>query len=133
MRNSVPRSTKSRNVRSRPVRVLVTGATGFVGCHTAAALLGDGHDVRALVRSSSRLDTAMAPFDVGPVDHVVGDVTDEVAVEKAITGCDAVVHSAAVFTLDKSRAGEIYRTNVGGTELVLGSAVQHELDPVIHV
>lgn len=115
------------------MRVLVTGATGLVGSHTAAALVAAGHDVRLLVRDPSRIARALGPHGITEIDHVVGDVVDEASVCAAVVGCDAVVHSAAVFTLDRRRDVEVQRTNVGGTETVLGAAHAAGLDPIIHV
>jgi dihydroflavonol-4-reductase len=67
------------------------------------------------------------------VDHMVGDVTDVSSVERALAGCDAVVHAAAVYDLDARAYGAIARTNVAGAETVLRAAVEHGCDPVVHV
>ena len=45
--------------------VLVTGGTGFVGSHTVAALLGEGHDVRLLIRDPRRVTDALTPGPPG--------------------------------------------------------------------
>jgi len=116
------------------LKVLVTGGTGFVGSHTVAALVGRGHDVRVLVRDPARVEHALGPLGVaGAVDAVVGDVTDAPMVERALDGCEGVLHAAAVFTLDRRRDDEIAATNVRATELVLGSARRLGLDPIVHV
>ena len=116
------------------VRVLVTGGTGFVGSHTVAALVAAGHDIRLLVRSPHRIAPALRPLGVSePVDHVVGDVTDRDCVDRALDGCDAVVHAAAVYSLDSRAYGEIARTNLRGAETVLAAAVRRGCDPVVHV
>lgn len=116
------------------MRVLITGGTGYVGAHTTAALLAAGHDVRLLVRSPERIAPALGPLGVTTtVDHVVGDVTDPAAVRRAVRGCDAVLHAAAVYDLDARARPAIARTNLAGTETVLGAAVEHGCDPVVHV
>jgi len=115
------------------MRVLVTGGAGFVGSHSVAALAKAGHDVRLLVRRPERLERALRPLGIAGVDARTGDVTDADAVERAIEGCDAVVHAAAVFTLDRRRDAEVMRVNVRGSELVLGAAVRAKLDPIVHV
>lgn len=115
------------------MRVLVTGGTGFVGSHTVAAIARAGHDVRLFVRSPERIAPALDPLAVGPVGHVVGDVTDEGAVAKAVEGCDAVVHAAAVFTLDRNRDAEVEATNLAGARNVLEAAHRADLDPILFV
>jgi len=115
------------------MRVLVTGGTGFLGSHTVAALARAGHDVKLLVRSPDRIEPALGPLGVGPVDHVVGDITDAACVERALLGCEAVVHAAAVFTLDRSRDAEVARVNLTGAKNVLGAAHRLGLDPIVFV
>jgi len=76
------------------VRVLVTGATGFVGSHTAAALAASGHEVCVLARTPAKVPLVLGPLGVDP-EVVAGDMTDPVAVAAAVSGCDAVIHAAA--------------------------------------
>jgi nucleoside-diphosphate-sugar epimerase len=115
------------------MKVLVTGGTGFVGSHVAAAIARGGHELRLLVRRPAQVSASLSPFGLEVTDIVVGDVLDEDVVSRAVEGCDAVVHAAAVFTLDPRRAEEMRRTNARATELVLGRAVDGGLDPVVHV
>jgi uncharacterized protein YbjT (DUF2867 family) len=93
------------------MRVLVTGGTGYVGCHTVAALAGQGHQVRLLVRARDRIAPALDPLGVAGADAVAGDVTSAAAVEEAMLGCDAVVHAAAVFSLDPRQAAVMQQAN----------------------
>jgi nucleoside-diphosphate-sugar epimerase len=115
------------------MRVLVTGGTGFLGSHTVAALLDSGYDVRLLVRSPQRIGPALTPLGVAQPDHVVGDVTDERAVDAALDGCDAVIHAASVVSLHVRDADRILETNRTSAALVLGQAAANGLDPIIHV
>ena len=117
------------------MRILVTGGTGFVGCHTVAALHRAGHELRLLIRAPERVAPALTPLGVDPaaVETVVGDVTDAGAVRRAVEGCEAVLHAAGVYSLDPARADEIARVNAPGTELVLRSAAEAGLDPIVHV
>jgi nucleoside-diphosphate-sugar epimerase len=113
--------------------LLVTGGTGYVGSHSIAALVGAGHRVRVLARSPERIPAALAPLGVDDVETAIGDVTDPAAVERALEGCDAVLHAASVFSMDARRAEEMRAVNVRGTEIVLGSAHRNGLDPIVFV
>lgn len=116
------------------MRVLITGGTGFVGSHTVAALRAAGHEVRLLVRDADRIAPALRPLGIdGGVEPVVGDATDEESVGKAVAGCDAVVHAAAIYSLDSRHWSRIRRTNVAAARTVLRAAVDHGCDPVIHI
>jgi dihydroflavonol-4-reductase len=115
------------------MKVLVTGGTGFVGSHAVAALVRAGHDVRLLVRRPEQVTASLSPLGVEVPDIVVGDVLDERAVSSAVEGCAAVVHAAGIFSLDPRRAEDMRRTNLQATELVLASAANRGLDPVVHV
>jgi dihydroflavonol-4-reductase len=113
--------------------VLVTGGTGYVGSHAIAALVAAGHQVRVLARSEQRVAAALVPLGIDRVEAAIGDVTDPGAVERALEGCDAVVHAASVFSMDARRADEMRAVNVRGTDLVLGTAHRVGLDPIVHV
>jgi dihydroflavonol-4-reductase len=116
------------------VRLLVTGGTGFVGSHAAAALASAGHDLRLLVRARARVGPALSPLGLREGFKVLeGDVTDEEAVARSLDGCDAVLHAASVFSFDPRANGRVRATNVDGTELVLGTAGRLGLDPIVHI
>jgi nucleoside-diphosphate-sugar epimerase len=115
------------------VLVLVTGGTGYLGSHSVAALVGAGHRIRVLARSPEKVPAALGPLGIDGVETVIGDVTDPAVVERALQGCDAVVHAASVFSLNTRKAGEMNAVNVRGTEVVLGTAHRLGLDPIVHV
>ena len=117
------------------MRVLVTGATGFVGSHAAKALQDAGHTVRALVRTPAKLETVTARVgvDLASLETVPGDIRDVAAVTAAIDGCDAVVHAAAVVSIDPTSETEVEETNFAGARNVLDAAVEAGCDPVVHV
>ncbi len=114
------------------MKVLVTGATGLVGWHTAARLCAAGHRVRALVRDGDKGRRVLVPAGVDAADLVVGDMGDEASVERALADCDAVVHAAAAVSLDAHHADEQLRTNVEGVRLVIGGACRKDVE-AIHV
>lgn len=115
------------------MRVLVTGGTGFVGGWTAKAIADAGHQVRFFVRTPGKLETSVGKLGVDVSDYVQGDIKDRDSVRAALTGCDAVVHSAALVATDPRQTPQMLSTNMDGARNVLGQAVQLGLDPVIHV
>ena len=107
--------------------VLLTGATGFIGGHVAQALLSRSYEVRALVRPQSTLALQAPGLSVAP-----GDIRDPGSVAAAMEGCDAVVHTAALYTLWTADPAEVYEVNVGGTRNVLRAAVAAGVQQVVY-
>ncbi|HEY8074286.1 MAG TPA: NAD-dependent epimerase/dehydratase family protein [Labilithrix sp.] len=97
-------------------RVLLTGATGFLGRHVARQLLESGHGCVALVRARG------ADLPDG-VEQRKGDVLDRASVEAALEGCDAVVHCAGRVSRKPEDAEELHRVHVEGTKNVLAAAI----------
>lgn len=112
------------------MKVLVTGATGYVGSHTAAALTERGHRVRVLARTPARVPPTLAPFGIDP-EVAEGDVTDARAVSAAVDGCDAVVHAAGEVGVSGG-TGPSSESNVDGLRTVLSASVVAGLDPVVY-
>ncbi len=100
------------------MRVLVTGATGFVGSAVARALVDSGAQVRVLVRSGSDRSNLQ---DL-PVEIVVGDLTDRASLDRSLTGCTGLFHVAADYRLGARVPAELYRNNVEGTRNLLDAA-----------
>jgi nucleoside-diphosphate-sugar epimerase len=115
------------------MRVMVTGSTGFVGFHTVMALLGAGHEVCLGVRNPEKMRRVFSPFGVEGLDFVEGSITDEAAVARALEGCEGVVHAAAMVNLDAKQADFVRHTNVRGTELVVGGAVERGIESIVYV
>jgi nucleoside-diphosphate-sugar epimerase len=116
------------------VKILVTGATGLIGCHAAAALARGGHEVRALVRDPEKLARVMSPFGVGDaVAAHPGDVTDPASIEAGLRGCDALLHCAGRFSHALEDAGRLQSVNVRGSELVLQAGCKAGLERIVFV
>jgi len=120
------------------MKVLVTGADGFIGSHLAEALVRDGYDVRAFVLYNSFgswgwLDQSPGEV-VSEMEIIAGDVRDLTAVKSAMRGCDSVLHLAALIAIPysyKSPASYV-ETNVNGTLNILQAARETDVGRVVH-
>src|SRR6185295_6876940 len=119
-------------------KILVTGADGFIGSHLVEALVRGGHAVRAFVfynafDSRGWLDHA-EPAVRSEVDVVAGDVRDPHGVRRAMQGCEAVMHLAALIGIPYSYdAPDNYvDTNIKGTLNVLQAARDLGVARVVH-
>lgn len=111
----------------RGAKVLVTGASGFIGGRLVDRLiLEEGADVRALVRDFSHA----AWLSRVPVEMIAGDVTDAAAVDRAVAGCTHVFHCAhsgvGIWDLD-------HAVNVTGTEALFRACVAHGVKRLVHL
>jgi dihydroflavonol-4-reductase len=113
------------------LKALVTGATGFVGALVATQLRARGDDVVALVRSPA----AATRLEAQGCEIVAGDLRDQAAVRRAVDGCDAALHLAGVYKvgIPAAQRSAMYEANVGGTERVLGAAVDAGVERIVHV
>lgn len=109
-------------------KILVTGADGFIGSHLTEELVRQGHDVRAFVMYNSFgswgwLDRC-AKDVAGKFEVFAGDIRDPHGVRTAMTGCDTVLHLAALISIPYSyHSPDTYvDTNVKGTLNVLQAA-----------
>ncbi len=106
----------------------VTGATGFVGSHVAAALAEQGADLRLLVRAKSDLRNLQGL----KADQVVGDLRDPASIEKAVAGCEVVFHVAADYRLWVRDPEQMYQANVEGTRAILEAARKNGVRRVVY-
>lgn len=113
------------------MKVFLTGGTGFIGGEVARQLRGRGEEVVCLVRSPEK---GAKLRELG-CELVPGDLSNESAIRKGMEGCDAVIHAAAVYEvgIPASQRAAMREANVGGTERVLGAALQEKIPKVVYV
>lgn len=119
-------------------KVLVTGANGFIGSHLVESLVRTGYDVKAFVEYNSFnslgwLDHCAADVK-GKFDVFSGDIRDPYGVLNAMSGCDAVLHLAALIAIPYSyHSPQTYvDTNINGTLNVMQAARRLNIEKVIH-
>jgi NAD dependent epimerase/dehydratase len=120
------------------MKVLVTGADGFIGSHLTETLVREGHDVRAFVMYNSFnswgwLD-GCAPDVAGKFDVFAGDIRDPYGVKKAMQGYDVVLHLAALIAIPYSyHSPDTYvDTNIKGTLNIVQAARELGVEKVVH-
>ncbi len=109
-------------------RVLVTGASGFIGSAVTRQLVAREQEVVALVEPGA--DTGN--LDGLDVKQVVGDLRNPDSVRKVVSGCRAVFHVAALYRFWASDPDSFYDINVGGTRNVLGAAAEAGVERMVY-
>ena len=110
------------------MKILVTGATGFIGSNIAAALTARGDHVRVLRRSTSQLDA----LDGVPVEYITGEILDVDSLVGAMQGRDLVFHVAAMSQYWRMDKETVYRVNVEGTRNFMQAALAAGVERVVH-
>jgi len=110
------------------VKILLTGATGFLGGHVTRTLAEAGHELRIMHRKSS---------DTEPIRRyasrlIEADITDPVESLKAAAGGDAVVHMAADLSHWHAHRDRVVRTNVTGTRVMVEAAKTAGVPTFLH-
>jgi len=120
------------------MKVLVTGADGFIGSHVTESLVREGYDVKAFVYYNSfnswgGLDHCQRDVK-GGFEVFSGDIRDPHGVRKAMSDCDAVIHLAALIAIPYSyHSPDTYvETNIKGSLNVVQAARDMDLEKVVH-
>src|SRR5436309_4336997 len=110
------------------MRILITGATGFVGGHAAAACVARGHAVSTIARP----DIATGPLERLGVAIHRGDLTDLAIIRTAVDGIDAVIHCAAKVG-DWGPVEEYRAVNVEALRHLLEACYNKPLKRFVHI
>ncbi|MCG8316489.1 MAG: NAD-dependent epimerase/dehydratase family protein [Pseudomonadales bacterium] len=117
------------------MKIFLTGATGLIGAHTALALLEAGHTLRLLVRNKQLAKNYFFKhgYQLADDTFIEADMRDAATLRTAMQGCDAVLHAAAMVSLDPKKAEEIYRSNIDSIDAVIGTAHQLSIQNIVYV
>jgi farnesol dehydrogenase len=106
------------------MRILITGATGFLGRAIVRALHARGHSLVLFARAATASGL--------PGTLVDGDVRDPSALERAAAGCEAICHSAALVSIWRRRRADFDDVNVGGLRNVVAAAERARIDRMLY-
>lgn len=113
--------------RCAVVKVLVTGASGFLGGRIIPKILEEGHEVVALIRATSNTEGLPKTIEIR-----VADLFDIPSLEAAVQGVNVVIHLAAYFDFYPSDEDLMFKVNVEGTRNLMNACVGTEVERFIY-
>lgn len=111
------------------MKILVTGATGFLGHHLLKRLTKNGYSIRILKEKGASLDLIK---DL-KLEIIQGDVRDFETVKKAVRGCEVVFHLAGLISYWDKLNSLQYEVNVIGTENIVKVCLEEKIERLIYV
>ena len=121
------------------MKVLVTGATGFLGHWLVARLVNEGHDVRILRRSARATSTQLTKstdeenFAGLKVEDAIGDITDVKSLIDACREVDTVFHLAGLIAYSKAQRRAMENVNIGGTRNVITACEKNGVRRLVYL
>lgn len=118
-------------------KVLVTGASGYIGLHCIEQLLADGYEVKGSIRSLSRteeIEDALKKCgrDLSRLELFEADLLKPDGWDDAVKGCDYVLHVASPFIVGVPKhEDELIRPAVDGTRHVIDAAIKQDVKRVV--
>src|SRR5829696_7291593 len=109
------------------MKIMLTGATGYLGHTIALKAASLGHSVNALVRTPAGESVPHHQL----IRLFKGDLSDMDALKTAMIGCDAVIHCAAIAKMWTRERALMYKVNVEGTRNVLQAALESKISKVV--
>lgn len=110
-------------------KVLITGATGFIGGSLTQRILREEGTVRALVRDTKKAE----PLQLMGVEIIEGDITNKTDITEAIQDINIVIHCAAVLGDNFHQKSYFRNVNVNGTRILAEQALQQNVSQFIHL
>ena len=117
-------------------RILITGGAGFIGSHLADELIASGYEVCVLDDLSPQIhgpSRQWPDYLSDSVERLRGDITDERAVRRALSGTDAVVHLAAMVGVGQSmyQVQDYVAVNDLGTAVLLQALIEKPVEKLL--
>ena len=109
------------------MKVAITGATGHVGISVMEELKRRGIELKALAFNDAHY------LESQGIEHVKGHVNSREDMEKLLDGCDALIHSAAVISINGDKGGIVRKVNVEGVKNVMQTAMDLKIQRVVHI
>jgi nucleoside-diphosphate-sugar epimerase len=110
------------------MKILITGATGYVGHQLALSLAEQDNEIHILVRNTN---SPNIPFHKN-ITVFSGDITDSQSISAAIKGCNQVYHTAALVKIFDRDQSQFYKINVEGTHNLLQKAREFGVEIFAH-
>jgi dihydroflavonol-4-reductase len=110
------------------MKVLITGASGFIGSAVLRVILRAGYEARTLLRPTSDRRN----IEGLPVEIVPGDLKDRASLDRALKGCEGLFHVAADYRLWVPNPPVMYENNVGGTVNIMEAALHAGVKRVVY-
>ncbi len=111
------------------MKVLLTGATGFLGSNLLKELNHQGFEVRIMNRKGSDLSL----IEDQKFESINGDITDKSSVEEACKGCEGVFHLAGLIAYDPRQRALMERVNIGGTQNVVDACRNNGIQRLLYL
>jgi dihydroflavonol-4-reductase len=111
------------------MKVLVTGANGFLGSWLTRSLVNKGHEVYALVRAGSDLSELKGVN----CHYLYGDITELDSLYKSFTDIDTVFHTAGLIAYKKQDRAKMEKVNVYGTENVIDACLTKKVRKLVYI
>lgn len=105
------------------MKIFLTGASGFLGSHIAEELVRQGHQVKALIRKTSRIDSLKSL----PIEWIEGSLPPIQNLRGALESCDAVIHVAGLIKALTDK--EFFEVNAFGTERLVDEVLKTKNQP----
>ncbi len=110
------------------MKVALTGAAGHLGAAILQELTGRNIPVKALIRDHDARSCAGLPVEI-----IKGDMLHQGVLSNLMQGCDTVIHSAALISVNGDPKGLVQQTNVSGTQLAVDTALHCGVKRFVHI